>query len=475
MHCLKGFLYILEEELPAGDIIYHDQLEEYSGTELLERLRGTFIGTGVPVPTCEGLKPYVNLDNAASTPAPLPVWNAVCQAWRQPEDTHIEIIDQVKTIYAEMLGASGGNFEIIFTSNTTESINLAAENLQIDSEEDIEPVIINTIIEHNSNDLPWRSVQGYSMIKLGADADGFVDIIELEKLLSEYNLQNLHGRKRIRLMAVCGGSNVLGIFNDIDEISRIVHRYGALLFADEAQVAAHRTINMEKNVIDFLAFSAHKTYAPFGTGVLAAMKKLIRFNENRLAEIISSGEENVVGIAALGKALVLLQRIGMDNIVREEQRLTALALKGLSKIDGLAIYGIKDPGSPSFIHKGGVILVNMKGIMANGLSKKLALLGGIGTRSGCHCAHILIKKLANAGPGLEKFQKIMITLLPGMKLSGLLRISLGIEDSDEEINQLLLNLRKISQKEQISGYNQLKREIKGYINQVELIVYKAFR
>jgi len=462
-----------EEKLTVSDIIFNDQLDKYSGTDLLEKLRDTFIGTGVSVPTCDGIKAYVNLDNAASTPAPLPIWNSVCQTWRQPEDAHIEIIDKVKTICSEMLGASRENFEILFTANTTESINLAAENLQSDSVNDFEPVIINTIIEHNSNDLPWRSVPGYSMIKLGADADGFVDINELEKLLSEYNLHNLHGRKRIRLIAVCGGSNVLGVFNNIDDISRIVHHYGALLFVDAAQVVAHRTIDMEKSGIDFLAFSAHKAYAPFGTGVLAARKKLIRFNDNRLAEIISSGEENVVGIAALGKALVLLQRIGMDNIISEEQRLTTLALKGLSGIDGLTIYGIKDPDSPSFIHKGGVILVNLKGIMAGSLAKRLALIGGIGTRSGCHCAHILIKKLANVGPRLENFQKIMVSLLPGMKLPGLLRISLGIENSEEDINKLLFAMNKISQKEQIPDYKQLNHKIKEFINQVESGVYHS--
>ncbi|HNX65296.1 MAG TPA: aminotransferase class V-fold PLP-dependent enzyme [Bacteroidales bacterium] len=461
-----------EERLQADDILFHDQLEKYSGTELLENLRGTFPGIGVSVPTCEGLKPYINLDNAASTPAPLPVWKAVCQTWRQPEDTHIEIIDKVKRVCAEMVGAVGRKFEILFTSNTTESINLAAENLQLDTEKDIEPVIINTIIEHNSNDLPWRSLPGYSMIKVSADANGFVDIIELEKLLSEYNLQNLHGRKRIRLMAVCGGSNVLGVFNNIDDISRIVHHYGALLFVDAAQVIAHRSIDMEKSGIDFLAFSAHKAYAPFGTGVLAARKELIRFDNNRLAEIISSGEENVVGIAALGKALVLLQRIEMNNLVSEEQRLTTIALNGLSEIDGMTIYGIKDPESPSFIHKGGVILVNMRGIMASGMAKRLAFQGGIGTRSGCHCAHILIKKLANVGPSLEKFQKIMVTLLPGMKLPGLLRISLGIENSEEDIKELLLTLNKISQKEQSSEHKHIKKEINDFISAAEQKVFK---
>jgi selenocysteine lyase/cysteine desulfurase len=470
-HNNKAFFADKQEKLPVSDVLNDDQTDNYSGIELLEKLKETFIGRGIPVPTSEGLKPYINLDNAASTPSPLPVWNTVCRIWRQPEDIYGEIADKVKTICADILGVSQENYKIIFTSNTTESINLAAENIQANSEKEIEPVIINTIIEHNSNDLPWRFIPGCSMIRLEADSEGFLDTTELERILDEYNNRHLHGKKRIKLMAVSGGSNVLGVFNNIDEISRIAHKYDALLLVDAAQVVAHRTIEMEKSGIDILAFSAHKAYAPFGTGILAIRKNLITLSDERMTEICSSGEENVTGIAALGKALTLLQRIGIDNITCEEQKLTAQALKGLSEIEGLTIYGIKDPDSPSFRHKGGVILVNMKGLMANGLSKQLAELGGIGTRSGCHCAHILIKRLVKIGPKLEKFQKIMVTTFPGIKLPGLLRISLGIENSKEDINELLIALEKIARKDKTSGYKHLRHEMNNFIKAVEHKVY----
>jgi selenocysteine lyase/cysteine desulfurase len=460
-----------KDKLSAGNILFHDKLDNYTGAELLEKLKETFIGRNIPVPTAEGLRPYINLDNAATTPASLAVWSAVCQAWRQPEEIHNEITGQVKTICANILGASQENFEIIFTSNTTESINLAAENLHIEHGDGMEPVIINTLLEHNSNDLPWRNIKGWSMIKLDVDDEGFMDLINLEKLLKEYNGQHLHGRKRIRLIAVSGCSNVLGVFNDIDEISRIVHKYGAFLLVDAAQVVAHRKIEMEKSGIDYLAFSAHKVYAPFGTGVLVIRKELVNFSHTRLKEICSSGEENIVGITALGKSLVLLQRIGMENIMAEEQRMTALALRGLSKIEGLTIYGIKDPESKSFAQKGGVILVNMKGIMASGMAKMLAERHGIGTRSGCHCAHILIKRLANVGPKLERFQKSMVTILPGTKLPGLLRISLGIENSEEDINELTDAFKKISGQNKVYNKKRLKQEINDFIKTVETKVF----
>ena len=305
--------------------------------------------------------PIINLDNGASTPTFTPIWDAVCQTWRQPRQVQQEIIHEVKSICAEVLGAPLAAYDVIFTSNTTEAINLVAESLRNESEPGIEPVVLNTLLEHNSNELPWRMIPGVSLIRLPVDAEGFVDLNELETLLCAYNQEGQHGKKRIKLVAVSGASNVLGVFNDLAEISRIVHRYGARLLVDAAQLVAHRKVEMEGCGIDYLAFSAHKVYAPFGTGVLVARKGLLSFSPAELELIQSSGEENVGGIAALGKALVLLQRIGLDVIQEEEQALTARALRGLAQIPGLKIYGIKDPDSPRFAQKGGVIVFDLEG------------------------------------------------------------------------------------------------------------------
>ncbi len=227
-------------------------------------------------------------------------------------------------------------------------------------------------------------VPGFSLIRLPVDAEGFVDLNELETLLRAYNQKGQHGKKRIKLVAVSGASNVLGVFNDLAEISRIVHRYGARLLVDAAQLVAHRKVEMEECGIDYLAFSAHKVYAPFGSGVLVVRKGLLNFSPAELELIQSSGEENVGGIAALGKALVLLQRIGLDVIQEEEQALTGRALRGLAQIPGLKIYGIQDPDSPRFAQKGGVIVFGLKDIMPNRVAKELAEQGGIGVRYGCH-------------------------------------------------------------------------------------------
>jgi selenocysteine lyase/cysteine desulfurase len=463
-----------DEKLDASDILYHDELEEYSGRKLLDELRQTLIGRGVLVPTAEGNKPFINLDNGASTPTFTPVWNAVCQTWRQPKQVQQDIIHEVRTICAGVLGAPLTAYDVIFTSNTTEAINLTAESLSSEPGQSTETVVINTLLEHTSNDLPWRMVPHLSLIRLQVDAEGFVDLNGLDTLLSAYNQKGLHGKKRIKLVAMSGASNVLGVFNNLVEISRIVHRYGARLLVDAAQLVAHRKVEMERCGIDYLAFSAHKVYAPFGTGVLVVRKGLLIFSPAELKLIQSSGEENAAGIAALGKALVLLQKIGLDLIQQEEQALTRRALQGLSQIAGLRLYGIKDPDSPRFTQKGGVIVFAMKGIYADKIAKELAERGGIGVRYGCHCAHILIKHLVDVGPFLAQFQRLMAALFPKIKFPGLARISFGIENSEEDVDTLIKVLDKIARQPRIPVQKDVQQQMMEFATAAAQRVYTKF-
>jgi selenocysteine lyase/cysteine desulfurase len=433
------------EKTDANEILYRDELEGFTGKELLDRLRTTLIGRGTPVPTMEGIKPFTNLDNSASTPTFTPVWNAFRQTLHQPEKIKQEIIQETRAICEKSLNASPNDYEVIFTSNATEAINLVAESLSHESEEDTEPVVINTLLEHSSNDLPWRMLPGYSLTRLYVDDEGFMDLKELEKLLSEYNQGGQHGKKRIKLVAVSGASNVLGVCNSLEEISRIVHSYDARLLVDAAQLIAHRKVDMEGCGIDYLAFSAHKVYAPFGCGVLVARKGQLNFSPEEFKMIRSSGEENAGGIAALGKSLLLLQRIGMDLIRQEEHELTDRMLRGMAGIPGLKIYGIKDPESPQISHKIGVIVFTLGNMLSNQTAKELALQSGIGVRYGCHCAHILVKRLLKIPPSLERFQKLIQTLFPKLRLPGVARVSLGLGNNEEDVDNLIRALRKIAE------------------------------
>jgi selenocysteine lyase/cysteine desulfurase len=432
------------EKLTASELLYNDELLKYSGQELLGELRKTLIGSGLEVPTMGGKSKFINLDNSASTPTFTPIWNAFRRTLSQPAHVQQKIIQEVRAVCSIALGAPLADYDVIFTSNTTEAINLVAESYKRESNEGIKPLILNTLLEHSSNDLPWRSIPGSSLIRLQVDTYGFIDLQELETLMSHYNHKAKYGKQRIKFVAVSGASNVLGVCNNIKEISKIVHRFGARFLVDAAQLVAHRKIDMEEYGIDYLAFSAHKVYAPFGCGLLMVRKGLLNFDSEEMQQINSSGEENASGIAALGKSLLLMQRIGMDVIQNEELALTARVLRGLAQIPGLRIYGIKNTESPEFSHKIGVVVFTLKGMVSSHVAKELALRGGIGVRFGCHCAHILVKHILAVPPFLEKFQRLIQTLFPKLRLPGVVRVSLGIENSAEDVDRLIKVLSKIA-------------------------------
>jgi selenocysteine lyase/cysteine desulfurase len=437
------------QELTAAEILYHDSLEDYSGPELLQELRQTLIGRTMRVPTSEGARPYINLDNGASTPTFAPIWEAVRQAWQQPEVVQQEVVNETKSICARYLGAPAADYDVIFTSNTTEALNLVAESLGREPASDTRPVVVNTILEHNSNELPWRSVHGVTLVRLAIDAEGFVDLAKLEAHLRAYNQEGQRGRKRVRLVAMSGASNVLGTCADLPAIGRLAHCYGAHLLVDAAQLVAHRPIDMERDGIDYLAFSAHKAYAPFGSGALVVRKGLLNFGTAELKRIKASGEENVGGIAALGKALVLLQRIGLDVIAEYEHALTRRALEGLAGIPGLELFGVQSPASPRFAQKGGVITFSLRHVPHNRVAQELAEQGGIGVRSGCFCAHLLVKRLLHMHPLRERLADLALLLAPRFASpvqTGLVRISLGLENDLQDVNTLVRVLGQIARR-----------------------------
>ena len=454
------FRFTIAEKLTAAEILYHDNLEVFSDSKLLNELRQTLIGWNIQVPTMKGIRSYINLDNGASTPAFAPIWEAVYQTWIQTDQTQKEIVREVKSVCAKALGAPAETYDVIFTSNTTEAINLAAESLRNEPAQDTEPVVLNTLLEHNSNELPWRMLQGFSRIRLSVDAEGFINPNQLETYLRSYNLNCEYGKKRIKLVAVSGASNVLGTFNNLAKISHIAHLYGARLLVDAAQMVAHRKIEMEKWGIDYLAFSAHKMYAPFGSGALIVRKGILSFSPDKINHILSSGEENAGGIAALGKAFILLQRIGFDAIQKEEQLLTARLLDGMEQIHGMRIYGIKDTKSPKFSQKGGVIVFSLKKMMADKVAEKLALEAGIGVRYGCHCTHMMIKHLLNVSPFLEQLQRMIVSLFPGIELPGVTRISIGIQNTEKDIDECIHTLCNISGKSSIRAEGKVSSELK---------------
>ena len=471
------YIFMLEPVLQcqAQQILHDDKLTAHSGSELLNRLRETLIGRGVLVPTANGMEPFINFDNSASTQTFEPVWKAFAQAYRLPENGRKEIVNEVKQICADTLGAPLKDYDVVFTSNTTESINLLAQSLGNEPEEGIEPVILTTILEHSSNDLPWRTVAGHSVIRLAVDSGGFFNLEELESLLQSYNNENQHGRKRIKLITVSGASNVLGSCNNLKAIGEIAKRFGARLMVDAAQLVAHRQIDMQSAGIDYLAFSAHKVYAPFGAGTLIACKGLLQLGSPEPELITASELENAGGIAALGKALLLLNRIGFDVIEDQERRLTSKAVAEMSKIPRLDLYSVLQK-EPTPDKKIGVIGFNIKNMMASVVSRKFARRSAIGIRWGCLCAHLIIKQLSGFTPFMERFQRFIVRMVPILNPQGIARASFGIYNTQAEVDIFISELKRIAGVEKAQGVKVLKdsvvkQQIKEFVNSREMLVY----
>jgi selenocysteine lyase/cysteine desulfurase len=430
------------DSLAAEDVLGANPWPGLSGRALLEALRSTLVGRGHTAPTVAGPRPYVNLDNAASTPTFEPVWDAVRRAWRVPEPLRPELAARVRALCAEVLNAPPGDYDVLFTSNTTEAVNLVAEGLK-GRRGDRRAVVVNTVLEHNSNELPWRLSHGVSTIRLAVDREGFLGLDELEAALSAPAAYGGPEGTPVELVAVSGASNVLGTFNDLAGIGQVARRHGALFLVDAAQLVAHRAVDVAASGIDFLAFSAHKAYAPFGCGILIARKGLLAFDDEERERIRSSGEENIGGLAGLGMSLELLRRIGFDVIREEEQALTRYALRGLTSVPGLAVHGIADPDSPRLDRRGGVLAFELKGRFANRLAEALRDRG-IGVRYGCHCAHLLVKRILRVPRLLEQFQWLIVNLFPRLELPGVARASLGLASGESDVDALVDALREIA-------------------------------
>lgn len=455
------------KNLDGSPITAEDDYPDLSGKALLQELQKTVLGHLQAVPTASGNQSFINLDNSASTPTLLSVWNTFSATIRHKPDP--QIIEQTKQTCSEFLNAPQDQYEFVFTSNTTESVNLLAKELGNHFDEN--SVILSSLLEHSSNDLPWRKLKGTTLERLNFTTDGFIDIQELKEVLSAYNIENKHGSKRIRLVAITGASNVLGACNDLAAIAKITHDCNARLFVDAAQLVAHRKIDLHKTGIDFLAFSAHKIYAPFGVGVLVSKKDAIKGMNPAWSSNAKEGEKNSAGIAALDKVLSLFLRVGMQNIEEKEQELTRYALDRMSKINGIKILGIAKSSHAEIQHKLGVIPFNLGNAVSFKVAKELAYQRGIGVRVGCHCAHIVVKKILGVGPGLENFQRFMQRFFSYTIFPGVVRISFGIENTKDDIENLAGILNKIASKKETDTKVNMKQELRKYIEHRAKLVY----
>jgi selenocysteine lyase/cysteine desulfurase len=321
-------------------------------------------------------------------------------------------------------------------------------------------------MEHHSNDLPWRSAA--PTIHIPLTSNGELDEPALDLLLKEHNHQ-------VALVAITGASNVTGFINPIHRIAEKAHAVGAQIFVDCAQLAPHRKVDMsaldDPSHLDFIAISAHKMYAPFGTGALIGRKDVFEQGDpdqrgGGTVEIVTlddvvwagppdrdeAGSPNTVGAVALGTAISQLEAVGMEQVASHEAELTAYALQELSKVPGTILFG--DPSPQRAKNRLGVIpfqLADQNHFLT------AAILGyefGIGVRSGCFCAHPYILHLLQLNQDQAEVVRNQMLAGDRSEMPGLIRASFGLYNTLEEIDQFAEALQHIARGEYQGNYLQ---------------------
>ncbi len=444
-------------------------------------LRDELIGIDALVPVLGGQQvQYVNFDNAASTPTFRRIAAKVDEFLNWYANVHRGtgfksqlsswVFERARERIANFVKADLNEHIVIFTKNATEAINKLAHRLTFGPDD----VILTSLMEHHSNELPWRRVAHIEHI--GLESDGRLSEADFAEKLHRLG-------RRIRLVAVTGASNVTGYINELSVFAKGAHSVGAEFLVDAAQLAPHRPIRMGRSSdpqhIDYLVFSAHKMYAPYGVGILVGERRtfeqgdpdtvgggmvdIVNLEEAYWADLPEkeeAGTPDIVGVVALAKAIDLYAELGWPRIIQHEADLTAHALRRLSGIPKVRVFGDSDPANAA--QRLGVISFSVAGVPHSLVAAILNYEYGIGVRSGCFCAHTYVKCLLGVGGAEAKEMEREILARDRSHLPGTVRISFGLYNSLEEIDRLADALTKIAAG-QIQGEYLLNSERGEYV------------
>jgi cysteine desulfurase/selenocysteine lyase len=356
----------------------------------------------------------VYLDNAATSQKPQSVLDAVDSMYKEANaNVHralyslgseaTERFENSRKKVANFIGADSK--EIIFTSGTTESINLLARSLGNTLKPGDE--ILISEMEHHSNIVPWQMAAqrtGATLKYLSITDTGELDLTNPENYFTS----------NTKIVSLTHMSNVLGTINPIKYLAKLAHDVGAILIVDGAQGASHIPVNIKELDCDFYAFSGHKMLGPTGIGVLWGKTELLEEMEpfmgggemintvtmesstwNDIPYKFEAGTPNFAQAVGLGAAIDYLENIGMNEIADHENTLTQYAMNKLNNVDGLRIHG-------SAKDRGGVISFNVDGIHPHDLAQFLNE-DNIAIRVGHHCAQPLLKKLGETATARMSF------------------------------------------------------------------------
>lgn len=348
------------------------------------------------------------LDSAATAQRPASVLQAEKEFYEQANanplrglyELGVEATDRYETArerVRKFLNARS-DAEIIFTRNTTESINLVAYSYALNNIHAGDEIVI-TIMEHHSNMLPWQMVArqtGAKLVYLECEKDGSLPDEKLEAVIGP----------KVKLAAIGHVSNVLGCVNPVEKVIKLVHRNGGVVLVDAAQSAPHMKVDVQALDADFVAFSGHKLMAPMGIGVLYGKEKLLDAMPPFLTggEMIDSvtrdgavyaelphkfeaGTVNAGGAVALAAAIDYLESVGLENVHAQEQALTRYAYEGMKKIPGVNILGSDDPDKHC-----GILSFTVDGVHPHDIATILDSCH-VDVRAGHHCAQPLLAYL----------------------------------------------------------------------------------
>jgi cysteine desulfurase / selenocysteine lyase len=353
-------------------------------------------------------KPLVYLDNAATSQKPRQVIQALVDYYEQTNanihrglhtlaEEATEAYEAARAKAARFIGAAGPD-EILFTRNTTESLNLvaytwAAENIGQGDE------IVITTMEHHSNIVPWQWAvqrQGAVLKYVEFGPDGTIDLTDVERLVTP----------RTKLVSMTHMSNVFGTINPVREVAKIAHDRGAVMMVDGAQSVPHMPVDVKALDCDFLAFSSHKMLGPTGVGVLWGRRKLLEdmrpfLGGGEMIEIVGrhetsfnvlpwkyeAGTPNIADVIAFGAAIDYLSALGMERVRAHEIELTTYALDRIGSIPGVTIYGPKDA-----TRRGGVVAFTVDEVHPHDLGQ-IVDYDGVAIRAGQHCCQVLSESL----------------------------------------------------------------------------------
>ncbi len=428
----------------------------------LSELREDILGVNEKVETLNGVKDYIFFDNAASAPALKSVYKKMEDVLKYYSNVHrgagykayfsTEAFEESREIVKEFIGA-GKNDTVIFVKNATEALNKLA---RIMKDRFKGGKVVVSEMEHHSNILPWK--KHFDIVWWPVNEEGKLEIETLEEILKKEGGD-------IKVVSVTGASNVTGFTNPVHKIAKIAHKYGALISVDGAQLVPHAKIRMDEGIkeekIDFLSFSAHKIYSPFGSGALVGDESLLDVGEPACAgggtilfvqkdEILwadlpereEAGTPNIPGAINLALTIQRLEHFGMENLEKRELELSKYFLERFYKLNNFELLGKnreKDAFSVfSFAHK------ELNPFL---IAAVLSAEEGIGVRAGCFCAHPYLTKIM--GFSKEKVEEIKKNMLNHKieKFPGAVRASLSFYNNENEIDRLFDILNKIDKGE----------------------------